>query len=448
MTTTANASPSSERWRRAVCDYAQKINAYVEEGDRDGWKTDRAEPQHEDLSDLLPEWLEGLRRANANGEVDAFRDRWPTAHLPLVSLIEQNGQAIATIAPIGNDDVLVRVGAPYEIQSTCYRIHGLRTQVVEGLRCFGQCARRRYLALATNDRIVVRDGFDGPVVADLPLPRGDEDPPPSMRIELSSETTALHRLQPFDRGRRVLVIASDGVFVVDADGIHRLLPTVEHLQESRRYQIEESGGREEDPLSAHLSMVHGAVCPNDRYIACGHQDGPHRIFDAASLRPIGDVGPHGEYPHHTEFSAGGDFAILNACHFYNGGTISVVADALPGFNTDFYADHPALVLIEDGARVYASAVRDDEVFLGDAYGYVRAANMQGEQRWKHFVGSTISAMALSADGAVLFVATYAGFLSMIRMDAGERAPGQIGTSAHREFRRWLFWKQEPTPLAW
>jgi hypothetical protein len=446
--TSPTIQPSSERWRHAVCDYAARINAYVEEGDRESWKKSRPEPQHEDLSDLLPEWLEGLRNANANGEVAAFRAAWPLAHLPLLPLIEKNGQGFGAIAGIGEDDVLVRVGSPYEADGGCYRIVGQHARVVDGLDFFGQCARRRYLALAAGGRIVVRDGFDGTVVSELPLPRGDEDPPPGIRLGIAAETTSLHRLQPFDAGRRVLVVSDDGVFVVDATGIHRLLPTPDTLQESLRYRIEEADGQANDPISPNLSMVHGEVCPNDRFIACGHQDGRHRIFDATSLQLIGEIGPHGEYPHHAAFSADGGHAILNACHFYNGGTISVAAAALPGFDTDFYEEHPALALIEDGARVYASAVREDEVFLGDAYGYIRAVSMNGEQRWKHFIGSTVSAMALSGDGKVLLAATYAGFLSMIRLVPDGRTPEQIGTSPHREFRRWIFWKQEPAPLAW
>jgi hypothetical protein len=451
---------SAERWRKAVHLYAKRINAYVERGDREDWKHNRDEPRHEDLSDLLPQWLQGLRKANQDGETEAFRAAWPTTHLPLIPLLEDNGQGIAAIAAIGrHQTALVRTGAPYEAEGRCYLLTGTSAQALDDLDFFGQCAQKRYLALAAGDRIVVidaLDGLDGPVIAELPRPRGDEDAPAGVRIGLTLDRTSLHRLQPFDAGRRVLAVAGDGVFVADADGVHRLLPTPEDLQERWNDRLEdrddedehESEDDEAETISADLSMVHGAVCPNDRYIACGHQDGQHRIFDATTLALIGEVGPHGEYPHHAAFSADGGHAILNACHFYNGGTIAVASEALPGFNTDFYEEHPALRVIEEGARVYASAVRGDEVFLGDAHGYVRAVNMNGEARWKHFIGSTISAMALSADGNVLFVATYAGFLSMIRMDAGERAPEQIGTGPHREFRRWLFWKQEAAPLAW
>ncbi len=444
---TSTTTDDAERWRTAVYIYAKRINAYVEKGDREGWKNNSPEPQHQDLSDVLPAWRDALRRANAEGDLDAFRNAWPSTHFPLIPLFEANAQGIAEIAMLGPEDALVRTGAAYERDGRCFRITATHATPIEDLDFFGQCAHRRLLALAINDRILIRDGFDGPLLADLPRPRGDEDPPPGIRIGVVEDRTVIYRLQPFAEGQRVLVVTGDGVFVVDAHGIHRLLPTLDHLQEVRRYNLEEGGGDASDPVSANLSMVHGAVSPDDRFIAVGNQDGRHRIFDHR-LNLIGEVGPHGEYPHHATFSACGRFAILNACHFYNGGTIAVAVDALSGIDTEFYEDHPAVTLIEDGARVYASASRGDEVYLGDANGYVRAVSTSGELRWKHFIGSTISAMALSADGATLLVATYAGFVSMIRMDASERAPEQIGTSPHREFRRWLFWKEEPTPLAW
>jgi hypothetical protein len=445
--TASNATNDAERWRTAIYDYATKINAYVEQGDREGWKKNRPEPQHADLSDLLPVWRDALRRANAEGDLDTFRTAWPTTHAPLIPIFEANAQGIAEIAMLSGNEALVRVGAAYQADGRCFRITPTHATPIDDVDFFGQCAHRRFLALAIGDRILIRDGFDGPLLADLPRPRGDEDPPSGIRIGIAKDRTVLYRLQPFAEGKRVLAVTGDGVFVVDQDGIHRLLPTREHLQERQRYSVEEEEGDPSDPVSAGLGMVHGAVSPDDAFIATGHQDGRHRIFDSA-LNLIGEVGPHGEYPHHAAFSACGKFAVLNACHFYNGGTIAVAVDALHGIDTEFYQAHPAVTLVEDGARVYASAARGDEIYLGDANGYVRAVSITGEPRWKHFIGSTISAMALSADGATLLVATYAGFVSMIRMNAGERGPEQIGTGPHREFRRWLFWKEESHPLAW
>jgi hypothetical protein len=59
----------------------------------------------------------------------------------------------------------------------------------------------------------------------------------------------------------------------------------------------------------------------------------------------------------------------------------------------------------------------------------------------------VNAIDVRRDGARLVVTTFAGFLCLIDLDTGSADPFTIGTATHRERRRWLFWKNEPTPLA-
>ncbi len=92
--------------------------------------------------------------------------------------------------------------------------------------------------------------------------------------------------------------------------------------------------------------------------------------------------------------------------------------------------------------------RRDEFIIGDAAGYIRAFDTEGTYRWQHFIGSSIGDIDISADGLRLAVSTAAGFLSIIRLDAGCQAPHQIGNGNHLEERRWNFWKDEPAPLIW
>lgn len=47
----------------------------------------------------------------------------------------------------------------------------------------------------------------------------------------------------------------------------------------------------------------------------------------------------------------------------------------------------------------------------------------------------------------MVVTTYAGFLSIFKLDVGKEA-WQIGTGDHREERRWIFWRSESKPLIW
>jgi hypothetical protein len=257
------------------------------------------------------------------------------------------------------------------------------------------------------------------------------------------------QLIPFPDGRRVLLVASDGVFVLGEQTAIRLLPTAEQMREYFQWQRDEceKNHEDEDALSASLSMEHGAISPDGKLVAVGAQDGLHYVFDER-LACIAQVGPHGEYPHHAAFSADGGTVAFNACHFYNGATIAVPVARLPGWQSDHYDDVEGLTVIEPGARVYASVARGDEFILGDAYGYLRAVSVTGEYRWQHFIGSTLSALDLSADGRTLVAATCAGFISIIQLDAGHRQPYQIGNGDHFEQRRWLFWKNEETPLAW
>ena len=107
-----------------------------------------------------------------------------------------------------------------------------------------------------------------------------------------------------------------------------------------------------------------------------------------------------------------------------------------------------LVLLDDGARVYAAVWWKGEFILGDASGRLCAYDTSGHFRWEHHIGSSVGDIDLSPDGKRLVVTTYAGFLCLLDLDTGERDPFTIGTATHRERRRWIFWKNEPKPLVW
>ena len=48
----------------------------------------------------------------------------------------------------------------------------------------------------------------------------------------------------------------------------------------------------------------------------------------------------------------------------------------------------------------------------------------------------------------LIASTSAGLLVILDLDTSEADPYRIGTSTHREQRRWLLWRNEDQPLAW
>jgi hypothetical protein len=107
-----------------------------------------------------------------------------------------------------------------------------------------------------------------------------------------------------------------------------------------------------------------------------------------------------------------------------------------------------LLVLNSRSSAYASAWRPGEYILGDAQGFLRAFDRAGATRWHHFIGSSLGALDISPDGRRLLASSAAGFLVILDLDTGETDPYAIGTSRHRERRRWVFWKNEKRPLAW
>lgn len=426
-------------WHSAVHAHARHLNDYIARGDACDWKGMGQPDDPPDLAALLPQLMAGLRAANADGDADAvaaFRAQWPPLHEATLPLLEDNSQGIGALAWWPDGRLLVRTGAWYE-PGQVWVIDGLHRRALPDVLMFGSSPDRQLIALADADGIRILRGDTAGPLATLPLPLGTEDLPAPLQA-LADGAAAIQQLLPFNDGRQALVVRDDGVFLCRADGIRRLLPSAAELAEQ---------AAEEDPCPLRLDMVHAAVSPDGRWIACGQQDGRHHIFSAEGA-PVCAIGPHGEYPHHAAFFADGRHVALNACHFYNGATIAVDTGAFPDIDTDFYEEHPAVRVIEPGGRIYASAAVGGGLVLGDAYGYLRAVDPQGTLLWKQHVGSTLSAMAASADGRMLAVGSFSGSVHLLDLGGAGMNPEQVGTRGHREVRRWLFWKQEATPLAW
>jgi len=240
----------------------------------------------------------------------------------------------------------------------------------------------------------------------------------------------------------VLLVSEDGVFVLSESAAHRLAPFAAEIEQ----WLEEDDSADEPPRLS-IDMAHGAVSKDGRLIAIGHQDSAHLVFDS-DFELVASIGNRSEYPHHALFSADDSVVGFNSCHFYSGVTVGVARSSLAGLATRPYEDDARVSLLQDGARVYAGVCRGDEFMVGDASGYVRAFSTSGEYRWQHFIGSSVGAMDLSRDNSTLVVSTYAGFVSIIRLDVGRQEPYQIGDGGHVEQRRWLFWQNEAGPLIW
>lgn len=435
-----SSETSDEEWRRKTYEYVRAINDYVDRGQKLGWRDVGPEPADPGRTHLSEAALAAVRAANERGAWAELRRRWPPAHEPLIPLLKTKGQSIPVACILDDGSIVARIGAPYEVGRTI-RIVDEAVVEIPHVGFFGRSPDRRLFAVARRHGVQILDGWGGPEVGVCCWPTGLEGVPDGYVVPRLTEPPIATQLIPFPDGKRVLLVSDAGIFVLNGQRARRLVPQEEVLEELFRLWPPD------DPLTCSIDMAHAAMSRDGSLVAVGSQDSAHLIFDA-DCKLVGKVGNRSEYPHYALF--GGDDTVIafNSCHFYNGVTIGVARDLLPGLDTPSYEPDARVVTLQDGARVYAGASRGDELIIGDAYGYVRAFSTAGEYRWQQFVGSTIGAMDLSADHRTLVVSTYAGFISVFQLDAGRQEPHQIGTGGHVETRRWLLWRNEPKPLLW
>jgi hypothetical protein len=436
----------SLHWRQESERYASAINAFVARGLKEGWENVNAKDEPKDTRQPMAQAvLNAVRRANHLGSLERLRERFPPAHGPFIDMLKENGQDLPVVLLLDDGRMVVRIGAPYEPGRVAVISESNLNELEPDIFMVGRSPNREYFAVARESGVTICRGWEGTVVQTLGWPSGREGIPRPFNAEPIQGTPIITRLIPFDDGDRVLLVSPEGVFVLSANGSVRLLPTKEEMQKHFEWLQSEHPG---DALHYGLFMEHGAISPDGRFIACGHQSSLHYVFDAVSLEIIGEIGHLSEYPHYAAFSMDGEVIAFNSCHFYNGITIGMPTMLLPGLKTETYALDDRLIKLEEGSRVYAAVSRDDEFIIGDANGYLRAFDVAGKFRWQYFIGSSVGDIDLSRDGKRLIVTTYAGFLCVIDMDTGKADPFAIGTSTHRERRRWLFWKKEPKPLVW
>jgi hypothetical protein len=436
----AKRAALTQRWRHEGSRHAREWNSYVERLRRVGPEDAGHEPV-DPRSNLAETVLEAVREANDSGEIAGLRQELPPAYDPFSERLPENGQFMAPLLWLDDGRILVRVRGLREPPKILL-IDDLHVETLPGILTFGRSPDRRYYAVARESGIAILDGWDGPVVTDLHWPTAAE----------WQALAEFPRLVPFPDGRRVLLGNRRGIVVLEPGRRTILFPR--------------EPGEMED---CWLNNPHGAVSPDGSLIAIGDRlTAAHLIFDdryelVAKIAGLVDAAPC-----HASFSEDGESLALSSFMLTQGATVVVPARKLAGLvfdepdrkrfwlskrtwpemrqgMTEFDRD---MVVLDSFSRACASAWRPGEFIVGDAEGMLWGFDRKGEVRWYHFIGSSFEGIDIAPDGRRLIASTYAGFLVILDLDAGAADPYRIGTSAHRERRRWVFWRKEAKPLAW
>jgi hypothetical protein len=238
-------------------------------------------------------------------------------------------------------------------------------------------------------------------------------------------------LVPFNDGEKLLLITADGIFIISATAEKMIHPVYDE---------------EDADWSPGIDMENATLSNNNDLIVVGDQASDHRILNnEGSL--IGSIGPQSSYPHFCLFAKDDQQLLTNSCHFYNGVSIGVNTDKLPGVEIPAYVESGDFIVLDEDMRVYEGIATSQYYILGDAYGYIRAIDKEGNLIWRHHLGSSISGITISDNEETLWVAACSGILHKLKLGKGQDEH-TIGNGNHQEDFRLILWKNEPKPLFW
>lgn len=414
-----------KEWNEKGEKYAKEVNDMVAFAEVHGWDAYKGEvpvDEREGMTQLCEAVFELLKDANERGETEKFRADFPPSNVIFEGCEDEAGNAgekdkigdklgdVDQICSLRGENVLFI--ASNDDGKTLYLLEGeCVSEVAKGVIAVGKSKRNEIYALLRRGEVELIKGYDGKSGGELVARFNHE-------LEIIYDEA---EILPFNDGKKVLLVAHDGIFLISQSGAKLIHP------------IYEDEGDDDDELE--IDMANATLSNDNELIVAGEQDSDHVLMDSEGER-LGCIGSQSSYPHFCLFSADDTQLITNSCHFYNGVTIGMDRALLKrGLEVGFYdpdgGDEQNFTLIDDAMRVYAGVATRDFYILGDAYGYIKAVGKDGRKIWRHYLGGTIKSMALSEDGSVLFVGTYGGRLHKLRLGAGQDSH-TIGNGNHKE----------------
>ncbi|MFC9709811.1 hypothetical protein ACFTRD_16865 [Paenibacillus sp. NPDC056933] len=425
----------AKSWRNEGKRYARDVNAFVRRG-MAGEQLDETELAEDARAQISTEVWEMVKQANLQGDLERLRLELPAATWPLNEHFQSYMQAIRVVGYLNVDTLVFSLGAFTE--NGCVYTANVHGWVPFSQYTFAGCSPDGMdYALAGPETIrVIRQPDRHLEGQELAVYRW-EDIQSSIqqalpRIESLADCEhperTLEGLIPFNAGKSVLIFSNYGIYLVEQDRVSLLHPDLAEIEE---YELEDT----------QIDMGHAAVSRDGRWIAYGSQVSNHMLLDRERSKTY-SIYPESSYPHYAVFTADSLNVWFNACHFYNGATIQVQLETVDG--NERKEDWSVM---DENARVYAAVEINSGMVLGDAYGYLYCVNGDGQEVWRHFVGSTIYSLVVSTDQSKLAVGTFGGMLHILDLHSDKMDEYGIGTGNLRELERYVLWRGEE-PVRW
>ena len=421
----------SERWQSLSRGHADHVNAKLRAGVRDAAASSR-----DDRDTLANAVLDIVRAANGEGDIRGLRARFSPAHAPFQQHLETASTHVGPLYILDDGRLAVVVGSPWE-RPQAWVATPESTEPLLGVFALGRSPDRRIYALGRTDGVHLMRGWTSQTQVVLPWPSDYAPVHPDVPFRRPSVSALL----PFDDGRRVVVVSRSGAFLLTLEGSTLIHPSSRDLN---RYVAEDG----DDAFPLDLQSVHGALSPrrSDDHapaIVVGDQASPHRILSETGDL-IAAVEPMSGYASHAMFSADGQTVILSGSNAEDGGTLVLAARAL---SSELHLSEQPVHWLQ--GRVTAGVATPSRIALGTPDGFVALyAGAPLTMVGQLYVGGRVLGFDHSADDRRLAVSTDAGTMHLIDLEPSATDAFVIGTVAHCESRRWMFWRGESSPLIW
>jgi len=209
--------------------------------------------------------LDEVVRLNEAGKWQEAHERFSTAHLPFVPHMDKTAQGFTAAVILGPDSFLVRRGEWHE-DGPVLHIDGDTVNELDGVLGFALSRDRKHLALATNEGVIVSEGFKGKRSPTIAWP-DDVEPIRPHSFGIANDG-------------RTLVIANDEVGArVFHDG---------------KWDTLIANADDEEDDEDERDVVHAAVSPDGRSVAWGWEDRPgHYVqrIGGKKIKRVGAAGP-------------------------------------------------------------------------------------------------------------------------------------------------------------
>ena len=429
----------ASEWRQEGKIYAHAINEFVRIGMASDWQEPQDEPEEDKRPVFAPDIMQMIIAANQADDIERLHEQVPPASSPITPHFEEQLQPVCPIGFIQGYAV-VQAGNTRE-HTKLYLANSEQLIEIPNILRIGMSPDQQYIAKVTTAGISVVHNPDLLLHGDHTAYFSWEHIQQTLKKKLARwESLAdciypeqiLIDIIPFAEGTKVLLVSAYGIYLLEGEQVRLLAPELSEI---------ESYG--EDYTTISLDMAHGAVSSDSRWIAYGSQMSEHYLLDTYTQK-IHKFEPASSYPHYSLFTQDNRSVWYNACHFYNGATLKV---DLTDVQHDQISEEDELPLMDQEMRVYAGASLQAGNIVGDAYGYLRFIDHNGQELWRYFVGSTIVGIIVSSDEKWLIVGTYGGMAHWIDLQSGVKDEYTIGTAPISETSRWILWKNQ-IPLRW